>query len=215
MSCCVKHQKRDGFSIVILEAVVTTTNADGTPNIAPMGPEVSGCEFQEFVLRPFQTATTFQNLTRHGEGVLHVVDDVEMLARAALDLFETPPPMRHALQVSGWILEDACRWYEFRVRAVDDREARAEIIVDVVDAGCGRDFFGFNRAKHAVVEATILATRVEFLGLGTVMTEIDRLWVPVRKTGGEAELRAMGLVDRYVQNCATQDAVATPDAEGD
>ena len=33
----------------------------------------------------------------------------------------------------------------------------------VVDEGRLRDFFGFNRAKHAVVEAAILATRIAFL----------------------------------------------------
>ena len=37
------------------------------------------------------------------------------------------------------------------------------IVADVVDSGRLRDFFGFNRAKHAVIEAAILATRIDFL----------------------------------------------------
>ena len=33
----------------------------------------------------------------------------------------------------------------------------------MVDQGRLRDFFGFNRAKHAVIEAAILATRLSLL----------------------------------------------------
>jgi len=35
-------------------------------------------------LRPFQTSTTFHNLKRQRAGVFHVVDDVLLLARAAI-----------------------------------------------------------------------------------------------------------------------------------
>ena len=54
-------------------------------NIAPMGPKVEA-DLRRFVLRPFKTATTYRNLKRHGEGVLHVTDDALMLARAAIGL---------------------------------------------------------------------------------------------------------------------------------
>ena len=50
-----------------------------------------------------------------------------------------------------------------QVRSLDDRNEPAEIVCEVVDRGRLRDFFGFNRAKHAVLEAAILATRTEFL----------------------------------------------------
>ena len=62
----------------LLEGIVTTLNDDGTPHIAPMGPIVDG-EFNVLLLRPFRTSTTYQNLKRTGQGVLHVTDDVELL----------------------------------------------------------------------------------------------------------------------------------------
>ena len=149
---------------MILEGIVTTVSADGVLNIAPIGPHVEP-GMERFVLRPFPTAQTYRNLKAHGEGVLHVTDDVLLLARAALGPVEPAPAVLPAAHVRGWVLADACRSYEFRVRAIDESEPRVRIQAEVVHAGRLRDFFGFNRAKHAVVEAAILATRTDFLPL--------------------------------------------------
>src|SRR5437016_11391634 len=133
---------------MILEGLLTTISPDGTINIAPMGPRVEP-DFQRFLLRPFRTAQTYANLLAHPEGVLHVTDDVLLLARAAVGELEPAPPLVPAQAVRGWVLADACRVYEFRVLTTDDRHERAEIAVNVVHTQRLRDFFGFNRAKHA------------------------------------------------------------------
>src|SRR5262245_28573845 len=99
----------------VLEGLVTTCDAAGAPHLAPMGPHVAGPDFARFTLRPFATSQTYRNLCAHGEGVLHVTDDVLLLARAALGPVEPPPPYRPATRVRGWVLRDACRAYEFRV----------------------------------------------------------------------------------------------------
>ena len=72
-------------------------------------------------LRPFRTARTYANLKAHGEGVLHVTDDVLLLARAAVGELDPPPPMVPATAVRGQVLSDACRYYEFKVVRCDDR----------------------------------------------------------------------------------------------
>jgi hypothetical protein len=183
----------------LLEGIVTTVNADGSPNVSPMGPIVDS-EFQRLLLRPFQTSTTFGNLRRTGEGVLHVTDDVDLLARAAIGRLDPLPEMRPATAVVGNILTDACRWYAFRVVGVYDHAARAEIVAEVVDHGRHRDFFGFNRAKHAVVEAAILATRIEFLPAEKILAEFRRLASPVDKTGGHQERRAFALLGEFLRD---------------
>src|SRR5713226_7565998 len=137
---------------MILEGIITTISAEGIINVAPMGPEV-GASMDRFLLRPFQSAQTYRNLKAHGEGVLHVTDDVLLLAQAALGPVEPPPAVQPATRVRGFVLRDACRYCEFRVRSMDERQERVAIEVDVVYTGRLRDFFGFNRAKHAVVEA--------------------------------------------------------------
>jgi len=182
---------------VILEGIVTTVNADGTANISPMGPLVDE-QITQFVLRPYKTSRTYQNLRRMGQGVLHVTDDVELLARAAVHRLDPLPKLAKAKKVRGFVLTDACRWYEFQVSSLDDRADRTTIACKVIARGRIRDFFGFNRAKHAVVEAAILATRLDYQPPDQILDEFRRLAVIVEKTAGPQERRAFQVLDEYV-----------------
>ena len=184
---------------MILEGIVTTINADDTTNISPMGPIVD-TEMTRFVLRPYQTSTTYANLKRSGEGVLHVTDDVLLLAHSAVGRIEPEPAFRAAQTVNGHVLADTCRWYEFRVSGIDDSDERVTMTAEVVDRGTVREFFGFNRAKHAVLEAAILATRVDFLPHDEIVAELERLRSPVEKTAGPRESEAFEFLDKYIHD---------------
>ena len=65
--------------------------------------------------------------------------------------------------MAGFVLTGACRFYEFEVRSIDESQERTQIRAEVVHRGTLREFFGLNRAKHAVVEAAILATRMHLI----------------------------------------------------
>tara|TARA_R110002072_G_scaffold295170_1_gene465916 strand:+ start:35950 stop:36528 length:579 start_codon:yes stop_codon:yes gene_type:complete len=191
---------------MILEGMVTTQNSAGDINVAPMGPIVDEA-MQSFVLRPFQTSTTYRNLKGHPFGVLHVVDDVLLLAKAAISQLEKTPPVFQAITIPGHVLKSACRWYEFKVETLDDSAERTRIEARVVHSGRLRDFFGFNRAKHAVLEAAILATRIHILPAEEVLAQIDALRSPVAKTAGPNERAAFQLVDNFVQTSLSKSEV--------
>lgn len=194
---------------MILEGIVTTRNADGSTNVAPMGPIVDAA-MTRLTLRPFQTSTTYSNLKRTGVGVLHVTDDVLLLARAAIGRLDSAPPLFPATKIDGDVLADACRWYEFRVSSLDDSSERTRIEADVVHVGRMRDFFGFNRAKHAVLEAAILATRLHLLPPEDVRRQLEALRVPVEKTAGPQEREAFALIERFVEEFAAGASTPSP-----
>ena len=185
---------------MILEGIVTTVSPTGKLNIAPMGPETGlDPSLRRFELRPYRSSTTYQNLKERGEGVFHVTDDVLLLAQSAIGApIEPEPELLPAEAVAGWILGGACRYYEFRAVDIDDRADRARITVETVAEGRIRDFLGFNRARHAVVEAAIMATRTSLLPRGEILAELERLAVLVTKTGGPVEARAFRLLHEYV-----------------
>jgi uncharacterized protein len=182
---------------VILEGLVTTLTEGGEPHIAPMGVLV-GEQLTDLVLRPYRSSQTYANLKLTRQGVLHVTDDVEMLARAAIHQLAPLPELIQAVHVEGRIIADACRWYEFRVTKLDDQAERTTIAARVVGQGRLRDFFGFNRAKHAVLEAAILATRLHLVSPAEMREEFRRLAVLVKKTAGAQERRAFQLLHQYV-----------------
>ena len=184
---------------MIVEGIVTTLNRDDQLNIAPMGPIVDE-GMTSFVFRPFQSSTTYRNLKERPCGVFHVVDDVLLMAQAALDRLEKVPTTFDAERIVGRVLTDCCRWYEFKVANFDDSSERTTFNTTVVHTGRLRDMFGFNRAKHAVLEATILATRLHLVPEIEVRKQLEALASPVDKTAGPQEKAAFLLVTNFVDD---------------
>ena len=183
---------------MIIEGLLTTRNADRTTNVAAMGPVVDD-HLARFVLRPYQSSQSFMNLQRHGEAVFHVTDDVELLVRTALNLLPKPPALKPALCIDGDVIQSACRWYELRVESIDDRHPRSEIACASAHRGTLREFTGFCRAKHAVLEAAILASRLKILPWGQIQAEFEKCRVIVDKTAGDQERRAWALLSAYLE----------------
>jgi len=194
---------------VILEGIVTTLGLNGEVNIAPMGPHLPDLftasafprrdPLASFVLKPFRGSRTYQNLDVHGEGVLHVTDDVLLMAQTAIGTPDPMPALIPAAHVRGMVLRDACRYAEFRIVSREERGERVTFSVEVLHLGRLRDFFGFNRAMFAVIEAAILATRLAFLPIEQIDSEYQRLAVLVEKTGGPREHQAFALLRDHVE----------------
>ena len=191
---------------MILEGLVTTTSPTGAMHLAAMGPQIDDPphgtagprSIERLVLKPFASSQTGANLLRQPEGVFHVTDDSLLLARVVTGTLATPPASRPATAVRGWVLEDACRAYEFTVEAADTSQERLRLEARVVAVHEGRPFLGFNRARHAVVEGAILVTRLHLLGTEEVSRQLRELAVLVEKTGGPSEREAFRLLERKV-----------------
>ena len=196
---------------MILETIITTINSSGDLNIAPMGPfvpdEVCGpqrAELDRFDLKPFSDSSTYQNLHATKAGVLHVVDDVELFARSAIGtIVEADYATIEATAITGRILTAACRAYEFEVDFVTPDAKRPVLKCSVKSVHRFRDFWGFNRAKHAVIETAILATRIGFLPTEQILKEVRELSIKVEKTGGEIERRAFTFLVDYISEQAS------------
>jgi hypothetical protein len=173
----------------ILETVVTTINPDGSVNCAAMGVEWGE---QRIVIKPFRGTRTLRNLRATEAAVVNLTDDILLFSQAALG--DPHPPTRPAAGVDGAVLDDACSWREVRVEAIDDAERRARVSTVVVGGGTGREFLGLSRACHAVLEASILASRARLLDAGDIRAELCRLQVLVDKTAGPREREAMAYV---------------------
>ncbi len=179
---------------MIIESILTTLDAGGAVNFAPMGVEWGE---EEIVLKPFLETTTFRNLQATGAAVVNLTDDVMLFAQGAISNAQFPAVP--ATVVRGVVLEAACSWREVRVRSLDATPPRARVVTGVVHRGVRREFLGFNRARNAVLEAAILATRTHLLPPGQIRDEFARLQVIVDKTAGPREREAMALLTDYVR----------------
>jgi uncharacterized protein len=179
---------------VIIESIVTTLNEAGEANFAPMGVTIGE---GEIVIRPYTDSTTCRNLVATGVAVVNLTDSVRLFAESAIagPQFPNFP----AELIRGLVLTDACSYYECSVMHADTAGSRASFRCKIVKKEVLREFIGFNRAKNAIIEAAILATRVRLLEVETILEEYRRLSEIVQKTGGEQEAWAMRYLQDYVE----------------
>jgi hypothetical protein len=153
---------------------------------------------ETIVLKPFLETTTFRNLSVSRSAVVNLTDDVMLFAQGAISSPQFPSAP--ATVVNGAVLEAACSWRELEVVSIDATPPRSRIEARVVHRGFRREFIGFNRARHAVLEAAILATRTHLLPAEQIREEYARLQVMVDKTAGPREQEAMELLTQYVRS---------------
>ena len=82
---------------------------------------------------------------------------------------------------------------------------RAEVQCRVVYSESRKDFLGFCRAANAVIEATILATRLDFYDRKIVAEKMAGYAETVDKTGGAAEKEALRVVRDFIRKRGRND----------
>ena len=187
---------------MIIETVVTTLDTDGAVNIAPMGVEWTGGD-EPPVLKPFLETVTYRNVVATRAAVVNLIDDVRVFARAAIS--NPSYTVLPATVVRGVVLEAACSWRELQVQSIDSTPPRSRIDTEIVHHGFRREFIGFNRARHAVLETAIYATRVHMLARDFLESELARLRVIMDKTAGPDEQEAMAMLADYIRSAPAPD----------
>lgn len=190
---------------MIIEGVITTFNrSTSKPNFAAMGVTVNENEgfdsagnLMNFQIRPFEGSRTFANLKEQGEGVFHLLDDAVLLARAALsDASDTP--VVKATKVAAPLICQAVNAFEFQVIAAEWSLPRSTLSCQVIQSHQLRNWRGWNRAQNAVLELTILATRLHLISENEIRSQIEQLRPLVEKTAGANEWDAWNFVNDYI-----------------
>ncbi|MFY9655095.1 MAG: DUF447 domain-containing protein [Methylocystis sp.] len=170
---------------LIRECVVTTLHPSGEPHLAPLGLIEDGARW---IVAPFRPSTTLANLEAIPKATASFIDDAEIFAGFVTGKRDWPVEA-----VSGWPaprLSAALAHAELEVIRVEPDELRPRFICAVRRIENHRPFLGMNRARAAVLEAAILATRLHMLPREKIEREIEYLKIAIDKTANEAERRA-------------------------
>lgn len=182
---------------LIHECVVTTISHDGRPHVAPLG-LIEDDAF--WIIAPFRPSATLLNLTQTPKATASFVDDPRVFA--GLVTGERRFPLT---DIEAWPaprLSCSLAHAELAVTRVEEDEARPRFFCRVRRTQSHRPFLGMNRARAAVLEAAILATRLSRLPREKIESEIAYLRIAIEKTAGEAEREAwnmvMGKIDAHL-----------------
>lgn len=170
----------------IRESIVTTLNADGSAHVAPLGVIV---EAPHLVIAPFHPSTTLENLHRHPFACVNYTTDVRVFA-GCVSRRQRDWPVVAAERTRGWRLASALAHEEIEVAQVSDDSQRPRFYCQTVYQATHAPFLGLNRAQAAIVEASILVSRLHLLPAAKIEQELAYLQIAITKTAGEAELEA-------------------------
>jgi len=170
---------------MIRETIVTTADREGRVHIAPLGIIADG---EEWIIAPFRPSTTLDNLRAVPFAVANLTDDVRVFAGCLTGRHDWPTTASHAVPVPR--LEAALAHLELEVNRVVEDAQRPRLHCRVVHRAMHAPFAGFNRAQAAVVEASILVSRLRLLPREKVEGEMAYLEIAVAKTSGAEERQA-------------------------
>jgi len=185
---------------MIYETIITTTDAEGTPHIAPFGIQKPS---DGVVISPFRPSITLDNILSTRVAVMNLTDDVRVFASAVAR--KASFPLVPTTSVTGYRLASTLAHQELALVRIDDDPVRPQLVMRVVSEHHHQAFAGFNRAQAAVIELAVLTSRLPLLPKEKVETERRYLQIAIDKTAGERELEAwQWLVDTIDNFYATQ-----------
>jgi uncharacterized protein len=169
----------------IAETIVTTTSADGTPHIAPLGLIQDGAHW---IIAPFKSSKTLDNLRAVPFATASHTQDVRVFAGCVTG--RKAWPLVKADTIDGSRLASCVSHWELKVERVIEDELRPRFVCSIVHTGMHAAWHGHNRAEAAVLELAVLTTRLHMLPPEKVESELKYLEIAISKTAGPHELEA-------------------------
>lgn len=182
---------------MIYEVIISTMNEDGSSHIAPMGVSQKA-DF--VVLKPFKPSKTLDNILTRKIAIMNIVTDVRVFAgavtgRSNFNLVALPDG-------KGFFLKDALSYLTLSLAEIHDDEIRSTLYMNKVNVIHLSSFKGFNRAQAAIIEASVLMSRLDLLSQDKIKQEIKYLEIAITKTAGKKEIQAWEwLMEKYENYC--------------
>ena len=169
----------------IFETIVTVRGGDGITHVTPLG-----IKRQDgmVLLAPFKPSSTLQRLLESRVAVVNYTDDVRVFAGCIVG--QRDWPLKPASRIDSMRLATCLSHEEIELAEVIDDVQRPQLRCRSVHVQSHAPFCGFNRAQAAVIEASILVSRLAMLPAGKLDAEMQYLQICIDKTAGPAELEA-------------------------
>lgn len=175
---------------LIREVIAVTRRPDGRAHITPLGAQEAELPDGSagILLQPFRPSATHDNLRRWPYATLNHVDDVRIFAGCLTGRRDWPAVLADRIECGR--LAAAIAHEELKVERVEDDPVRPRFYCRRVHRAHHAPFAGFNRAQAAVLEASILVSRLGMLAREKVDQEIAYLGIAIEKTAGPGEREA-------------------------
>ncbi len=178
----------------VRETIVTTKNIDESIKVSPLGIYLENSILK---IRPFKPSVSLENILRNKSGVINYIDDVRIFA-SCITKKDININFKKVNCIDCSRVDGAISHTEFVVEHVEDDNERPTIICKPVNEEIHKIYYGLNRAKSAVLELCILASRLGIIEDKKIQDEIKYLKIAIDKTAGKNEFEAWTWLNDYI-----------------
>ena len=186
---------------VVIEGLISTWTEDGDVHVAVMGPRLFADDPTRLEIRPFLPSRTWDRLAASGRGVFHVTDRTDQMVDLVVGEGSVDWSWRPWKERDWAVVDGACHWWPFEVvEARAEERPRARLVCrKPAEPVVVRPFVGFHRARHAILEAAIAATRIAHLPARHILETLDHVRPWVEKTGGPDEADQFARLEAFIR----------------
>jgi len=187
-----------GIGEGISEVIVTTKSAAGTPNAAPIGiiSEITEQSERSYFVTLYKGSQTLANVLATGRLAANVTTDAVLFVETAFDDLSAAC----FTEFAGLpVLAEANAWIVFTSKLVEERPQYLRVQLCSAAVKINRkEVRAINRGLNAVIEATVLATRLRIVTekreREVQRKELERYAAIVAKCGGLRENQALEIL---------------------
>ncbi|MGZ7159619.1 MAG: DUF447 domain-containing protein [Methanobacterium sp.] len=190
---------------LLYETVITTKNAEGIPNAAPIG--VTCKNKCEIVLYLFEGTHTLQNIKLERTFMVNILNDPAIFVESTLGELSSKYFKKYG---TNFFIENTQAFFSAKVtgiKKVDKKDDIGKSALNIVNASVdeiiikNKDIEPLNRAIYAILESLVYVSRIDMVDRKAAeeyawrIKEMSRL---VNRTGGKEHKEAMKQILRHL-----------------
>lgn len=168
---------------MILETLICSLDSNEEINVAPFGIKKKK---DLIVISPYLPSRTHENLLNNEYASINYADDIGLFVNCFLN--KNKFKFKKCNLIKGFFLSEALSHQEVKVIDYKKNNLRPSFYCKIVYFKNHAPFLGLNRARHALLEACILASRIKILKKEKILNELNYLSIAVEKTSGKKEI---------------------------
>ncbi len=178
---------------MILETIISTVNEKGVVNFAPFGITK---DKNYIYISPYIPSTTLNNLKNSKCAAVNYINDAGIFVNCLIG--NKKFKKKKCNIINCFYLEHSISHQEIVVKSIKEHEIRPTFKCKIIKTFSHENFQGYNRAQSSIIEACILASRINLLDKDKVIKDLNFLSVAVNKTGGKRELDAWKKINLFI-----------------
>ena len=180
---------------MIIETIVSTIDKNGKVNFAPFGIKK---EKKKIFISPYIPSKTLDNLKLTKCAVINYTNDSRFFVNCIVG--EKNFEKKKCKMIKNFFLNKCQSYDEVLVEEIIDHQERPTFVCKVIYSANRERFDGHNRAKSSLIEACILASRVNLIENEKIINELDYLSISIDKTAGDEEKKSWVKINKYIKN---------------